>query len=76
MNSGVVPSGHDAPDAPEGQCERMNFRIYRDVFGGWRWEFRLANGHFLDSRDSYDSEEDCIAAAKRARATRIVLAVD
>ena len=39
--------------------------IYRDVFGGWRWEFRDARGQMRDSRDSFDSYEDCVAAAQR-----------
>jgi hypothetical protein len=40
--------------------------IYRDVFGGWRWEFKDARGQMRDSRDSFDSYEDCAAAAQRA----------
>jgi hypothetical protein len=42
-NAAISPSPTDACSR-EVQCERMHFRVYLDVFGGWRWEFRLANG--------------------------------
>jgi uncharacterized protein YegP (UPF0339 family) len=50
------------------QCQPLGFSCYRDVFGGWRWEFRDANGDFVDSQQSYDSQEECLAAAGAARA--------
>lgn len=39
--------------------------IYRDVFGGWRWEFKDRRGHMRDSTESFDSYEDCAVAAHR-----------
>lgn len=50
------------------ECEYLNFLVYLDVFGAWRWEFRGADGHFADSRESYESRAECIAAARTARA--------
>jgi DNA-binding response OmpR family regulator len=45
----------------------MEWTIYRDLFGGWRWECHDANGNARDSQQSYDTREDCVAAAARAR---------
>jgi hypothetical protein len=33
----------------------MQLVFYRDVFGGWRYEFRDDNGHLRDSPHSYDT---------------------
>ncbi|HYI87520.1 MAG TPA: hypothetical protein VEX61_10520, partial [Burkholderiales bacterium] len=44
----------------------MNFVFYRDVFGGWRWECRGAQGHVRDSQQSYDTREECVEDAQRA----------
>jgi len=51
----------------EVECERMTFRLYRDVFGDWRWEFRQADGEFIDSPASYECKYECAAAAAAAR---------
>jgi CheY-like chemotaxis protein len=45
----------------------MEFVFYRDVFGGWRWEVRDEKGQLRDSPQSYDTREDCIEAANKAR---------
>jgi DNA-binding response OmpR family regulator len=42
---------------------------YRDLFGGWRWELRDADGHMRDSQNAYDSRHDCIDEARKARLT-------
>ena len=66
-HSHVATANHTTSSAGV-QCEPLSFLCYRDVFGGWRWEFREANGDFVDSQQSYDPEEECIAAAKAAMA--------
>jgi hypothetical protein len=47
-----------------------NFRgpcnFYRDVFGGWRWEFEDSNGEMRDSQHAYATREQCVAAATGA----------
>jgi uncharacterized protein YegP (UPF0339 family) len=53
------------------QCQPLSFLCYRDVFGGWRWEFREAHGDFVDSQESYESQEECIAAVNAAMAERV-----
>lgn len=40
--------------------------LYRDVFGGWRWEAHDAKGESVDSRQSFASLEDCMRDAARA----------
>ena len=40
--------------------------LYRDVFGGWRWEARDAKSESVDSRQSFSSLEDCMSDASRA----------
>jgi uncharacterized protein YegP (UPF0339 family) len=69
MKPALAGSPPVEPNSPEPECERMNFLVYRDVFGGWRWEFRQADGHYLDSRESYDSREECMEAARNAAST-------
>ncbi|HYH43607.1 MAG TPA: hypothetical protein VD867_16655 [Burkholderiales bacterium] len=39
--------------------------IYRDVFGGWRWECFDADGEARDSQFSYDTRSECVADAKQ-----------
>lgn len=39
--------------------------IYRDVFGGWRWEYFGPDGEARDSRFSYDTRPECVADARR-----------
>jgi uncharacterized protein YegP (UPF0339 family) len=67
----AIPRGKAAsqhvPDS-----DHLQFHVYLDVFGGWRWEFRGADGNFADCRESYDSRAECIAAA-RAAARRSVI---
>jgi CheY-like chemotaxis protein len=46
----------------------MDFIFYRDVFGGWRWELRAADGHMQDSEHGYETREACVEAAERAAA--------
>lgn len=40
--------------------------VYRDVFGGWRWEAHDPKGQPVDSRLSFSSIEDCMRDAERA----------
>ena len=40
--------------------------LYRDVWGGWRWEAHDAKGESVDSRQSFSSLEDCMKDAARA----------
>ena len=56
-------AGAEAPPAGRASLFRP-CNIYRDVFGGWRWEFRDRRGNMRDSRDSFESYEDCAAAAR------------
>ena len=39
--------------------------FYRDLFGGWRWEWRDSEGNIRDSQHSYDTREECVEAARR-----------
>ena len=39
--------------------------IYRDVFGGWRWERLGSDGEVRDSQFSYDTRAECAADANR-----------
>ncbi len=54
----------------------MEFIFYRDVFGGWRWEFRNGHGQLQDSPHSYDTREECIEAAQKARLSAAVPSSD
>ena len=38
--------------------------FYRDVFGGWRWEYFDAHGEAYDSPGSFDTRADCVADAR------------
>jgi uncharacterized protein YegP (UPF0339 family) len=73
MKRALEGSPAAAPSSTGHECERMNFLVYRDAFGGWRWEFRQANGHYIDSKESYESEAECVEAAHRAASTRLHL---
>jgi uncharacterized protein YegP (UPF0339 family) len=48
----------------------MAMLVYQDVFGGWRWELDLGNGNIVDSRYSYETRKQCMAAARDAGADR------
>src|SRR3982750_865449 len=50
----------------DAECERLNANVYLEVFGGYRWEFRQADGHYIDCKEAYDSREDCVQAAIEA----------
>ena len=39
--------------------------FYRDLFGGWRWEWRDSDGNIRDSQHSYETREECVEAARR-----------
>jgi uncharacterized protein YegP (UPF0339 family) len=69
----IIDTQRSEASSAQDECERLKFLVYRDVFGGWRWEFRLADGHFVDSKQSYDSQADCVAAATRSASTRMLL---
>ena len=60
----------DPLDANHSGSQARSFRgpcnFYRDVFGGWRWEFEDAKGEMRDSPHCYETYEDCVAAAERA----------
>jgi CheY-like chemotaxis protein len=42
----------------------MTWTVYRDVFGGWRWECHTGSTT-LDSQHSYDTREQCVEAAEK-----------
>jgi hypothetical protein len=63
---------HEAPQTAsslEAECERLNALVYLDVFGAYRWEFRQADGHYVDSKESYETREDCVRAAFEVAST-------
>jgi len=41
------------------------YTLYRDVFGGWRWEYYDRAGEAIDSRESFDISSECIDDARR-----------
>ena len=49
MSSTLIEDRQSERASHDVECERMKFRFYRDVFGGWRWDVRQADGHFVDS---------------------------
>lgn len=50
----------------EHQASPSTCHLYRDVFGGWRWEAGDANGESVDSRQSFSSLEECMSDASHA----------
>ena len=42
------------------------YAFYRDVFGDWRWEYYDATGEAFDSRESFETERECIENARTA----------
>ena len=63
---------HETPQTTsslDAECERLNALIYLDVFGAYRWEIRQADGHYVDSKESYEAREDCVRAAIEAAST-------
>jgi uncharacterized protein YegP (UPF0339 family) len=41
----------------------VNYYIYRDVAGYWRWYLMAANGRKLaDSGEGYNNKQDCLHA--------------
>jgi hypothetical protein len=71
MNPALSGMQQSEPVSPESECEHLAFHVYQDVFGGWRWEFRQADGYFVDSKQINDSKEECLAAATKAASTRL-----
>ena len=53
----------------EAECKRLNIVVYLDVFGAYRWEFRQADGHYVDSKESYETRQECVQAAIQAAST-------
>jgi hypothetical protein len=47
---------------------RRGYAFYRDVFGDWRWEYYDATGEAFDSRESFETERECIENAGTAGA--------
>jgi hypothetical protein len=43
---------------------RHGFAFYLDVFGGWRWEYYDPTGEAFDSRDSFDTRQECVENAR------------
>jgi uncharacterized protein YegP (UPF0339 family) len=40
----------------------MNYKLYKDSTGQWRWKLRSANGNTIaDSGESYWNKADCLA---------------
>jgi hypothetical protein len=46
------------------------YTFYRDVFGGWRWECYDSAGEALDSRESFDTSNECIDDARHDKHRR------
>ena len=43
----------------------MNWQIFRDVAGYWRWHASAQNGRILaQSSESYHNRSDCVSCAK------------
>jgi DNA-binding response OmpR family regulator len=40
--------------------------FYRDLFGGWRWEWCDEEGNIRDSKQSYDTRDECVQQARAA----------
>lgn len=55
-----------AASRKKGRSFRRLCNYYRDVFGGWRWEFEDAEGDMRDSHHSYETYAECVAAARCA----------
>ena len=45
--------------------DRKQLGFYRDVFGGWRWEYFDSHGEARDSPCSYDTRAECVSDARR-----------
>jgi uncharacterized protein YegP (UPF0339 family) len=45
----------------------MDFRIYRDQRGGWRWRLDDGGTPFLASGEGYPSEDECLNAIAHLR---------
>jgi hypothetical protein len=54
---------------------KPRYAFYHDVFGGWRWEYYDRTGEAIDSRDSFDTEQECIENARIWGPRDAVLAV-
>ena len=51
--------------AADRQCTLpAGYFFYRDVFGGWRWEFGDCHGEVRDSPYSFDTQEECVLHAQ------------
>jgi hypothetical protein len=53
---------------------RPGYAFYRDVFGGWRWEYFDHNGDAFDSRESFETPHECVQNARMSGPARPVLA--
>jgi hypothetical protein len=42
---------------------RPGYCFYLDVFGGWRWEYFDCYGDAVDSRESFETREECVENA-------------
>lgn len=38
----------------------MQYHIYKDQSGQWRWRFIAANGQILASGEAYHNKQDCL----------------
>lgn len=72
MTQRVGISGDQPADqllSADWQCTSpAGYFFYRDVFGGWRWEFGDARGEVRDSPHSFDTREECVLHAQ----TRVI----
>lgn len=59
------PLAHPAETAREPVRSFTPCNVYRDVFGAWRWEYRDPHGDMCDSLESFDTYQECVAAAQR-----------
>ena len=51
--------------------DRIGYEFYRDVFGGWRWEHHGRDGTVRDSRESFDTWQECIEDARNTGLARV-----
>lgn len=48
----------------------MQFEVYRDVQGHWRWRLRAANSEIIAFGESYYNKADCMHAITLVQQSR------
>lgn len=52
----------------------MEFHIYKDEAGEYRWRLKAANGNILaDSGEGYKNKDDCITAINSVRSAELTV---